>query len=273
MQATRTAVLPGVEVAHASAGSGSPALLFVHGFACAKEDWQGQFDHLSASHRCVALDLPGHGESTRVQACSMPQLAQAVNAVRAEAAPGPVVLVGHSLGVRIIIDAYLAAPQGVAGIVLVDGRFYDGDPQEIAPRIAALVDGPGFDEFARSSFTSMFTERADPAIRDRVVARARRLDPVFGRSLLLESILWDSTRGRDALRRIEVPVLHLQSSDIDASRRMISLKHGMRTKFMDLVDELVPRATVRVVPDAGHFAMLDAPATVNAEIDDFLRTL
>jgi len=68
-------------------------------------------------------------------------------------------------------------------------------------------------------------------------------------------------------------VLHLQSSDIDASRRMISLKHGMRTKFMDLVDELVPRATVRVVPDAGHFAMLDAPATVNAEIDDFLRTL
>jgi len=157
MQATRTAVLPGVEVAHASAGSGSPALLFVHGFACAKEDWQGQFDHLSASHRCVALDLPGHGESTRVQACSMPQLAQAVNAVRAEAAPGPVVLVGHSLGVRIIIDAYLAAPQGVAGIVLVDGRFYDGDPQEIAPRIAALVDGPGFDEFARSSFTSMFT--------------------------------------------------------------------------------------------------------------------
>jgi len=260
-------------LSHLLAGAGSPTLIFVHGFACAKEDWQAQMDFFAARHRCVAVDLPGHGESPLAGRSAMAELVRSVNEVRAQVAPGPVVLVGHSLGVRIVIEAYLAEPQDVAGLVLVDGRFYDGDPQAIAERTAALVDGPGFDEFARVAFSGMFTERVDPAVRDRIVARARQLDPQFGRSLLIESILWDSTRGREALRNIGVPVLHLQSSDIDAQRRMVSLKPGMRTAFMNLVAELVPRATVQVVPDSGHFAMLDAPDLVNAEIDDFLRKL
>jgi pimeloyl-ACP methyl ester carboxylesterase len=261
------------ELHYESRGSGAPALVFVHGFACALGDWQAQVDHFAPTHRCVALDLPGHGASPRVSHCSMPELAGAVNAVRKQATRGPVVLVGHSLGVRVVIDAYLAWPQDVAGLVLVDGRFYDGDPQEIAPRIAALVDGPGFAGFARTSFTGMFTERSDPAVRERIVERACGLDPAFGRELLIESILWDSTRGRDALRRIAVPVLHLQSSDIDANRRMVSLQPGMRTHFMEVVESLVPRATVRVVPGVGHFAALEAPAVVNAQIEAFLGTL
>lgn len=254
-----------------SAGAGCPTLIFVHGFACSREDWQAQMAHFSATHRCVAVDLPGHGETPLAGRSTMADLVRAVNEVRVQATQGPVVLIGHSLGVRIVVEACLASPQGVAGLVLVDGRFYDGDPGEIARRTAALVDGPGFDEFARVSFSGMFTERVDPAVRDRIVQRARRLDPVFGRSLLIESILWDSTRGREALRRTAVPVLHLQSSDIDADRRMVSLKPGMRTTFMNLVAELVPRARVQVVPDAGHFAMLDAPGVVNAEIARFLQ--
>ena len=256
-----------------STGHGEPALVFVHGFACAGEDWQAQLAHFAPRHRCVALDLPGHGASPSVQQCSMAELARSINNTRLQAAPGPVVLIGHSLGVRLVIDAYLANPRDVVGLVLVDGRFYDGDPQEIEQRTAALVDGPGFDGFVSTAFAGMFTPSADPAVRERVVERARRLDPVFGRSLLIESILWDSTRGRDCLRRVAVPLLQLQSSDIDANRRMVSLQHGMRTTFMNLVDQLVPRATVRVVPDAGHFAMLDAPQVVNAEIEAFLRTL
>ena len=44
-------------------GSQDPTLLFVHGFACAHDDWDAQVNALSPRYRCVALDLPGHGAS------------------------------------------------------------------------------------------------------------------------------------------------------------------------------------------------------------------
>src|SRR5262245_46664662 len=37
-------------------GSGEPALLFVHGFACSLDDWDGQVKPLSSRMRCAALD-------------------------------------------------------------------------------------------------------------------------------------------------------------------------------------------------------------------------
>lgn len=258
---------------YVATGQGSPTLLFVHGFACALADWDAQIAALSGRYRCVAIDLPAHGGSPLGAKRTMPDLAAVVNEIRDTVAPGPVVLVGHSLGVRIIADAYLARPDGVEGLVFVDGRFYDGDPVEVEARMARFVDSEGFEAFVRKAFAGMFTERADQAVRRHVVERAASMDPVYGRQLMLESIVWDSTQGRDALRRIKVPLLHLQSSDIDEQRRMTSLKPGMCTPFMALVEELVPGARVDVVPDVGHFATLDAPDVVTAQIADFLAGL
>ena len=119
----------------------------------------------------------------------------------------------------------------------------------------------------------MFTAASDPTLRERVVGRALRLDPTYGRTLLIESILWDSRRGRETLSRIKVPLLSLHSSDIDASRRMTSLRPGMVTPFMKLLEELAPQAKVEIVPDIGHFATLEAPDHVTTSIERFLADL
>ena len=44
-------------------GSGDPPLVFVHGLACAHEDWHNQIDCFAPSHRVISLDLRGHGLS------------------------------------------------------------------------------------------------------------------------------------------------------------------------------------------------------------------
>jgi pimeloyl-ACP methyl ester carboxylesterase len=44
-------------------GTDNPTLIFVHGFACSLDYWEKQFRGLSSRFRCVALDLPGHGDS------------------------------------------------------------------------------------------------------------------------------------------------------------------------------------------------------------------
>ena len=43
-------------------GSG-PALMLVHGFGGAKEDFSDQLADLATDHRVITLDLRGHGES------------------------------------------------------------------------------------------------------------------------------------------------------------------------------------------------------------------
>lgn len=44
----------------------APPMVFLHGFLGSAEDWRPLMAALSTTHRCLALDLPGHG-SARVQ--------------------------------------------------------------------------------------------------------------------------------------------------------------------------------------------------------------
>jgi pimeloyl-ACP methyl ester carboxylesterase len=53
----------GVPIVWESRGSGEPALVLVHCWACDREFFREQVGDLSTDHRVVTLDLPGHGES------------------------------------------------------------------------------------------------------------------------------------------------------------------------------------------------------------------
>lgn len=48
-----------------------PVCVFLHGFLGDKEDWQPIMRALALTHRCVALDLPGHGK-TQVTSTGVP---------------------------------------------------------------------------------------------------------------------------------------------------------------------------------------------------------
>ena len=63
-----------------------------------------------------------------------------------------------------------------------------------------------------------------------------------------------------------MPVVVLQSTYTDASGARASIEPGITTPFMDLVAKLVPSAEIKIVTDAGHFTMLDAPDVVTREI-------
>jgi pimeloyl-ACP methyl ester carboxylesterase len=87
-------------------GTDDPTLIFVHGFACSLGDWEEQFRGLSARFRCVALDLPGHGDSAKPETISIEIMGNAVNRVKDRIAARSTILVGHSMGCRVITDAF-----------------------------------------------------------------------------------------------------------------------------------------------------------------------
>src|SRR5262252_4614442 len=98
-------------------GTQSPSVIFVHGFTCALEDWDAQVKALSPKFRCAALDLPGHGASAKPANVSIASMAAAVNQVKDRVGPGGKILVGHSMGCRVITEAYVRSRADVVGLV------------------------------------------------------------------------------------------------------------------------------------------------------------
>ena len=96
-----------------------PVALLLHGTGAATHSWRHVAPLLAASHRVVAIDLPGHGFTRVGRAASLPRMARAVAALLATLEIRPALVVGHSAGaalmIRIVLDG-LAAPRAMASV-------------------------------------------------------------------------------------------------------------------------------------------------------------
>ena len=78
-----------------SAGEDVPHMLFLHGWCGDRSFFAPQFDHFSASHRVVNVDLAGHGQSRAPAAYTIDGLAADVAALGHQLGLGRGVLVGR----------------------------------------------------------------------------------------------------------------------------------------------------------------------------------
>lgn len=255
-------------------GAGTPSLVFVHGLACALEDWNAQTAALSASHRCIAVDLPGHGASPANGALGIARFAQSLTTTLHALQATPVVLIGHSMGCRVVLDAARRMGDQVAGVVLVDGSVRgSGDPQAARDETRALIEKDGFAPYVERLFRVMFVNEDDPALQERIVQRALRLDAQEGAELIADLAAWDAGEMGEALAAQSAPVLVIQSSGVSADRRRIPLKPGDSTPFVERITGALANAEVAVIPDIGHFTMHEAPERVNELIARFCARL
>jgi pimeloyl-ACP methyl ester carboxylesterase len=246
-----------------TAGAHDPTFIFVHGFTCALDDFKQQVDALSPTYRCVSLDLPGHGASSMPDNARIETLAAAVNEVKQRSGASKVILVGHSMGVRVVRSAYQQSSQGVAGLVLIEGVTYEGDMEALIKRLRDQLNQVGYQAYVKGSFGGMFMEGSNPALREALIARAMKLDPKFAEELLVENFRWELTVGKAALKDIAVPVLVIQSTYTNAQGKRASMVDGAKHPFVEMVSRVVPKADVKIVPGIGHFTTIEAAGTVN----------
>jgi pimeloyl-ACP methyl ester carboxylesterase len=113
-------------------------LVYVHGYALNLDCWHFQRLHFRGQLRQVFYDLRSHGRSTRSEAerCRIPQLAEDLYQVLEEVVgPGPVVLIGHSMGAMTIMRLAQSRPElfgsqvlGVALFCTSAGELTDHSP-------------------------------------------------------------------------------------------------------------------------------------------------
>lgn len=257
---------------HVITGKGRPPIAFVHGFGCAYTDWDAQVAHLSPHHQTIAVDLRDHGGSPGTpDKCSIEQHGADVAEIMNTLSLSPAVLVGHSMGCRVAIEAALQVRAGVAGVVLIDGSQFAPAMEAMLRETFAMPNGMA--AMARNWFHEMFTAKSDPTVIAATQARVGRLPRQTSEKMLTDLVRYDVGRLSTALTELRVPVMAIQTTYSNEKRERRSMGRGQTTPYLDMLHARIPSVRIEIIPDTGHFPQIDEPDQTNALIDSFVATL
>lgn len=249
-------------VHYKSWGSGTETVVLVHGFTLDQSFWRHQIPALSKGRRVIALDLPGHGESGRPREVAYgPALyGRAVAAVMADAGVKRATLVGHSMGLPVILSVLRSQPQLVKAAVFVDGAIVPApgapgraEAEKQAAELAAAMRAPTY-QVTLEQFASAFSGKASPALKSEILAKMRAIDPGVAASTFdnfTDPALWGPGKW-------SIPVLALYAKESSA---------GVK----EWLGEHFPKAELKVWDDVDHFLQLEQPGRINRAIVDFLK--
>ncbi len=133
---TKTLHVNGVDLAWWERGSsppGTPTLVLVHGYTGSSHDFALQADALAEWRRVIVLDQRGHGVSTKtgtLEGYSVEQLSRDLAAFLEVVGGGPVDLLGHSMGGRVVMTMVVQRPDLVRSLILMDTSAWSFQPDD-----------------------------------------------------------------------------------------------------------------------------------------------
>ena len=248
----------GVPVTYEAYGSGSAALVFVHGWSCDRGYWRGQLGPFSRDFRVVAVDLAGHGQSgAGREAWTIAGFGGDVAAVVQQLGLQRVILIGHSMGGDAVLEAARRLPGRVAGLVWVD--VYNQlrmprTPQEVQALMAPFR--AAFAETTRTLVRSMFPPGSDRSLVEHVATDMSAAPPAIALGALESAMTFDREVPA-ALRELNLPVVAI-NPDYRPTDFGSMLRHGVR---------------VVVMPGVGHFLMMEDPPRFNLLLREVVEEL
>ncbi len=253
-----------------SEGQGRP-VIFVHGNSCSSRTWNAILaGPLGRRFRCLAFDLPGHGDSARAanrEDYSLPGYARALAGFARATDAADAVVVGWSLGGHIALEAAAGLP-AAAGYVV-----YGTPPVSSAAQMAeAFLPNPAMN----LGFAAVVSPEEAGTFAASFVAP--------GSALPLDDFVTDILRtDGEARAGMFASVLEGRFTDelaiVDALPQPLAILHGEAEQLVNLayLQKLaVPtlwRGSVQVIPAVGHALHQEAPETFTSLLEQFISDL
>ncbi len=257
--AVETADIGGRKISYVGTGQDGEVVLLVHGYGGDRNSWLFLQEPLAARHRVYALDLPGHGTSSKdVGDGSVDTLADAVlgvlDAIGAERAH----LVGHSLGGAVALAATARDPRRVSSLTL------------IAPS--------GFGTEVNAGYLRGFADAQTRRELKPVVGDLFADDSLVTRQLIDDLLAYKRLDGVDAALRTLLGTLLDGDTQRAGSAAAVAAIGGAVpvTVVWGSADRVIPSgqaesvtgAARHVLDGAGHMPHMERPAEVQAAIED-----
>ena len=249
----------GVRLAYEEVGSGEPAIVFVHGWTCDRSHFAPQVARFAPAHRCVSVDLRGHGESDAPeQAYTIDGFADDVAWACDQLGVKDALLVGHSMGGAIVLAVAAKRPDLARAVAMLDPAIlFPEAMRPLAAQLSAAFGAPGgmeaVKQFGESQF---FLPSSDPALKERVLAAMVRTPQHVVASAMENLASFDSEA---ALRSAKAPLLYVGAEPAIAE--------------ISKLPELAPGTIVARTAGSGHFHQLEVPDQIDAMLARFLQVV
>ncbi|XP_076898989.1 protein PHYLLO, chloroplastic-like isoform X2 [Bidens hawaiensis] len=261
-------------------------IVFLHGFLGTSEDWIPIITAMSASSRCIALDLPGlgsskmhvHDDMDREADLSMKLVAGMLNKLFLILTASKVTVVGYSMGARIALYLALRCNKMVKGAVIISGS--PGLDDEVKRSVRSVKD----DFLARAIVSyrlDLFMEtwysgelwrslRSHPQF-NQIVASRMKHDNVEA----LAKALSDLSTGRqpslwEDLKHNKSPILLIVG---DKDEKFKKIGQSMWSKLKSQDHSVKRLHTMVKIPDSGHAVHIENPLLVIQSISEFVTRL
>ncbi len=229
----------GAKINYTVKGAGSPAIVFVHGWLAEMTVWDRQLAEFSKTNTVVALDLPGFGKSSLVRSdWTMANYGKDVAGLIRQLGLEKVILVGHSMGAAVVLEAALALPDEITGVVVVD-NFRNVESKSTEEEISEAINAraPGMAQIIRGRPDLAY---AKPAW----IGSYREYLRWYGNGLL------------DGLRALRVPIYAI-NSDHTATN-------------IDMFRKYAPSFKLTIIEGVGHVMMPEAPKKFNTALREIM---
>ncbi|MEP2023060.1 MAG: alpha/beta hydrolase [Reichenbachiella sp.] len=266
------------QIAYVDEGNGEQTLLFIHGLATYLPSWYKNIEALKSKYRCVAIDLPGYGRSTKGDPITeMSDYADVVLKVIGQLKLDNVVLVGHSMGGQVAVSTVLKSPEQFKDLILLAPAGFETFKPEQATWLKTVFTVESVEEATEAQIRAnwalnFYNMPADVEfmIQDRLKMKEGEdfndycQAVVGGMHAMLSAPIFNQ------LKNIKQRTLVVYGAN-DGLIPNQYLNPGLTTQLVgENGASEIPNATLKFIPDCGHFISFDKPEEINEILIEFL---
>jgi len=260
--AARIAIAPdGVHVQYRMYGAGEPALVFIHGWSCDSNYWREQLHAFDKKYTLVTVDLAGHGgtDGSRKE-WSIARFGQDVATVLSAVPNKQIILVGHSMGGPVAIEAARLLKGRIIGIIGVDTFKSIGAPVPSRAQVDAAI-RPFEADFigqTRSLVADhLFVKGSHPQLAQKIAYDMSLSSPRVAVPVMRAVLEYDFT---EPLKDISVPIVAI-NSDLGEPVNEARIR------------KVLPKFRTVTLPGTGHFLMMEDPQRFNPALEAEVATM
>ncbi|MGA2092080.1 MAG: alpha/beta hydrolase [Sedimentisphaerales bacterium] len=244
------------------AGRGDVTLIFVHGWCCDSRYWREQVPVFEKKYRVVTMDLAGHGNSGHNRKIySVDNYGQDVKAVIEAIDAKKVIVIGHSMGGEIVVEATRLEPNRVIGIIGADSlhNVEEDINEQMVKEMTKGID-TDFKQWMRKFVEPMLGKDMKPELKKEIIDGMSSAQP--DRAINTFEQYVDKLRDRKIAKEfleIKVPVRCVNAD-------LWPMNPEGNRKYMKSFD-------VKIMKGAGHFVMLERPEEFNKLLDESIEEI